>query len=267
MSLDERATPGTASAAHADPASGTEVSVTPELRSLYDQYFGDGGDLEFWEICGIPKAANCMQMCRNVPHRTLLDIGAGVGSLSNRFGQTGFAQQITAVDISASGLEILRKRNIPNLVEVKPFDGYRIPFPDQSFDLGVLSHVVEHLEEPRRLLREAARVCRHLYVEVPLEFNLLARHIRKDFVMDSVGHINFYDRKLIRLLVQTTGLVVLDQQLFHTTWDAYRILGGSKLSYQVKKLALRLSPRLAGKLFTYHCGLLIRGSMGAPSGG
>ena len=44
------------------------------------------------------------------------------------------------------------------LVESKLFDGARVPYPDNSFDLAYMSHVVEHLEHPRQLIYEAARV-------------------------------------------------------------------------------------------------------------
>ena len=75
------------------------------------------------------------------------------------------------------------------------FDGYRTLYADNQFDLVLLSHVVEHVEHPRLLLYEAARVGKRLFVEVPLEDNV---RLSDDFVFDHVGHINVYSRKTMR---------------------------------------------------------------------
>ena len=81
---------------------------------------------------------------------------------------------------------------------------------DARFDLAVLSHVLEHAEHPRRLLAEASRVARVLFVEVPLEDTW---RLARDFTPDAVGHINFYSMASLRRLVQSCGLEVLDERV------------------------------------------------------
>ena len=54
-------------------------------------------------------------------------------------------------------------------LRAQDFDGSPIPFRDQTFNLAVLNHVVEHLESPRELIREAAQVAEKVFIEVPLE--------------------------------------------------------------------------------------------------
>ena len=46
-------------------------------------------------------------------------------------------------------------------------DGTKLPFKDNSFQFVILSHVLEHVENPEQLLNEIMRVGKSGYVEVP----------------------------------------------------------------------------------------------------
>ena len=187
----------------------------------------------------------------------MLEIGAGEGALLQRLADSGFGQRHYALDISASGVERIRGRRIASLVECRQFDGYTVPYANESFDLAILSHVVEHLEHPRLLINEAARVAEYIYIEVPLEHN---RRLARDFVWDSVGHINFYTAQTIRMLVQSCGHEVLAQVQTHPSRRAYRYRLGAKGAaiHLLKDLTLRTAPSLAQSLWTYHSSLMIR---------
>jgi uncharacterized protein YbaR (Trm112 family) len=52
----------------------------------------------------------------------------------------------------------------------RPFvvgDALRLPFRDQAFDFVVCSHVLEHVDDPLRMLGELSRVARRGYLETP----------------------------------------------------------------------------------------------------
>lgn len=87
----------------------------------------------------------------------------------------------------------------------------------------MLTHVVDHLENPRLLLNEAARVASWVLVEVPLEYRWRTPH---DFVWNELGHINLFDRKLIRHLLQSIGLEVADERIGGPGADVYRFRRG-----------------------------------------
>jgi SAM-dependent methyltransferase len=232
------------------------VVVDPHLQSNYDDYYR--GDISEWrELGAIDKVANIRRLCASMAPATVLDVGAGEGAVLQRLADGGFGERHFALDISASGVECIRKRTIPSLVECRQFDGYAIPYADSTFDLAVLSHVIEHVEHPRLLLNEAARVADLVFVEVPLEHN---RRLPGDFVWDSVGHINFYTPKTIRLLVQSCGHEVLQQQQNQPMLRQYRYRLGAKgiAAYLLKESVLRTMPSVAHSLFTYHSSLVIR---------
>ncbi len=140
-------------------------------------------------------------------------------------------------------------------------DGYHGGYDDDTFDLAIMSHVIEHLEFPRQLLYEAARVARYVFVEVPLEDTV---RLPRDFAFDAVGHINVYSPKTIRRLVQSCGLRVLREMTTNPPKEAseYRegCIGAAK--YLVKGSLLRALPRVATGLLTYHQALICQRSAG-----
>lgn len=243
------------------------VGVDPQLQRNYDEYYA--GVSEWRELGAIDKASNVRALCGARVPATVLEIGAGEGSLLQRLADSGFGQRHYALEISASGVECIRGRRIPSLVECRRFDGYAVPYPDAAFDLAILSHVLEHVEHPRLLLNEAARVADYVFVEVPLEHN---RGLARDFVWNAVGHINFFTAQTIRLLVQSCGHEVLEQRETHPARRQYQYRLGIKgtVAYLVKELALRTVPSVAQGLWTYHSSLLIRSRravLGGPSAG
>jgi ubiquinone/menaquinone biosynthesis C-methylase UbiE len=229
------------------------LTAEPELRTAY-RYAGES---EWCRLGAIDKVDNVVRLCSGVPHASLLDVGAGEGSILGRMAEIGFGETYTAIEVSETGVEAIRSRNLPSLVECLRFDGECIPYGDGEFDLAILSHVVEHVENPRTLLHEARRVARHVFVEVPLEHNL---RLPRDFSADDLGHINAYTRKTVRRLVQSCGLEVLDEIVTNRSRATYEFhgdrLGGVK--HWSKELALRVLPALAMSLWTYHGALLCR---------
>lgn len=233
----------------------TRARVDPRLQSNYDEYYPE---LSEWrELGAIDKANNVCALCTPCAPDTVLEIGAGEGAVLQRLAGSGFGRRHYALEISTSGVERIRQRNIASLVECRQFDGYDVPYDDRSFDVVILSHVLEHVEHPRLLLNEAARVSRHLFLEVPLEHN---RRLPRDFVWDSVGHINYYTAQTIRLLVQSCGHEVVEQRETHPARRQYLYRLGRKgnLAFALKDLGLRLAPHAAQRMWTYHSSLLVR---------
>ena len=136
------------------------MNVSDRLQENYAHYY-ENSDSQWRWLTSQDKAANVMSLCRDIPHSTICDIGAGEGSLLQRLGDAAFGDKHFALEISQTGIEAIRQRSIGTLVECRLFDGYTIPYPDRFFDLAFLSHVVEHVEHPRRLLNEAGSIANY----------------------------------------------------------------------------------------------------------
>jgi SAM-dependent methyltransferase len=232
------------------------IQVSDFLKRNYEQAYASGGS-DWRRIGALGKVDNIVALCSVLPHDSALEIGAGDGAILERLSELKFCSALHALEISPSGVETIEKKGIPELVECAVFDGYEVPFDDDAFDLAILSHVLEHVEYPRKLLHEASRVARYVCVEVPLEDTW---RLSGDFVLDPVGHINFYSMKTIRRLVQSCGLEIVDQRVANPSKGlfVYRDKWAGPLKYLIKEGLLRLSPGFATRLFTYHFALVCR---------
>ena len=133
------------------------------------------------------------------------------------------------------------------------------PDGEGAYELGILSHVLEHVPDPAALLAEAARACDAVLVEVPLEANLSARRAFKREHSDQVGHLQRLDRAAARAIVARAGLQVaceledplgLAVQRFFATTPIARARATAK--WALRAGLHRLAPGLARRLFTVH---------------
>jgi|SRR5215470_3051711 len=232
------------------------LSVDKSLAENYSAYYDEQqDDLPEWRRLGaVDKCSNIIRLCSSFDHSSILEIGCGEGAILERLSSLGFGSRFTGLEISPSGVRRVEEKNIRG-VEVQLFDGSEVPFSDSWFDLAILSHVLEHVEYPRKLIYEAARVAKHVFVEVPLEDN---RRLSDDFVFDRVGHINFYSGKTIRRLVQSCDMEVLGGHLSHSSPASYVYRKGKwrgYVTYLIKEAGLRACPGVSTRNFTYHYSL------------
>lgn len=89
-------------------------------------------------------------------NRTVLDIGCGAGLLTNALAAAGHT--VHGIDLSASSLEIAKQKDATQQVSYQVANAYSLPYPDKTFDVVCAMDVLEHVEEPLRLIAEAGRV-------------------------------------------------------------------------------------------------------------
>lgn len=224
------------------------------------------GEDKWRRLGAISKARNILEMCSEIPHRRILEIGAGEGAILNKLSEASFGSELTALEISSSAVDVICARKIPRVSQVVQYDGGRFPFETGQFDLAIASHVIEHVENPRALLYEARRIAPYIFIEVPTEDNL---RLKWDYVEDATGHINPYSPKTIRRLVQTCGFDVLSQRLSHCTRSTYVFADPrlGTLHYLLKEAALKAAPKISSLVFCYNASLLLKPSASAEING
>jgi 2-polyprenyl-6-hydroxyphenyl methylase/3-demethylubiquinone-9 3-methyltransferase len=86
----------------------------------------------------------------------LLDIGCGGGLLTNHLSQLG--HKVHGLDCSQSSLEIAKERDLTQRVMYHQGSALNLPFEAESFDVVCAMDLLEHVEEPEKVIAEAARV-------------------------------------------------------------------------------------------------------------
>jgi SAM-dependent methyltransferase len=90
--------------------------------------------------------------------KRVLDIGCGNGYVLRRYARHGAI--VHGIDLTETALALSRRRFELDGVagEFRRTDGNTVPYPDGSFDIVCSMGVLHHIEDPRPMLREAARV-------------------------------------------------------------------------------------------------------------
>ncbi len=195
-------------------------SVDEHLQVAYAEQYKNH-DIH-WRMMGAKcKVNNILAVCRGITFTKVLEVGCGDGAILYYLDAVHFAPELHAVDISATGIQFLQKRNLPSLKSAQVFDGYRLPFQDNEFDLVILSHVLEHVEFERILLREIKRVSRFQVIEIPRDYRYGVDCRLSHFL--GYGHINLYTPSSFRFLLLSEHFRVLK--------DRYTIIPMFILSY------------------------------------
>ncbi len=85
------------------------------------------------------------------PDDVVLDAGCGSGRVF-RHRQAGNVRRIVGIDVTDE------PRENENLTDAAKGDLGKLPFRDDQFDIAIISHVAEHLTDPKAVFGELARV-------------------------------------------------------------------------------------------------------------
>ena len=98
-----------------------EQIVSDNVKHAYDEFYNKHD--EAWRMLGAKfKAQHIIDVCRGHNFKRVLEVGAGDGSILKLLAEQNFAPEYHAVEISESGVEHIKARNITNLKSVSIFD-------------------------------------------------------------------------------------------------------------------------------------------------
>jgi SAM-dependent methyltransferase len=259
-------------APHPPPTQGSERPEQADAREgehdrlveFYDDaYAREGAEAQLyarWRALGARgKADHVVELCSRAglrPARTL-EVGCGDGALLCELRRRGFGGSLHGVEITRAAVQIARGR--AEIDSVALYDGRHLDHADAAYDLGIVSHVLEHVPDPAALLAEVGRVCRAVLMEVPLEDNLSTRRSVKRAHAEEVGHLQRLSREAARRIVSDAGLRVAGELEDPLPLSVHRFFAGTPAAHAaaVGRWTMRgglhlLAPPLARRAFTLH---------------
>jgi SAM-dependent methyltransferase len=259
------------------------VQDAEQLVRFYDEGYtqepAEAARYASWRALGaVGKADHVLALCSRAglwadgqPTDTL-EVGCGDGALLSELHRRGFGGRLAGVEITQAAVDIARTRGEIDSVEL--YDGLHLPAADGAYDLGIVSHVLEHVPDPPALLAEIARACRAVVVEVPLEANLSARRAAKREHADEVGHLQRLSRGDAREIAAAAGLRIAGELEDPLPLAVHRFLvpdtsaarAGATAKWAVRAGLHRLAPSLARRFYTVHYACLCVPDTGTQAG-
>jgi 2-polyprenyl-6-hydroxyphenyl methylase/3-demethylubiquinone-9 3-methyltransferase len=167
-------------------------------------------------------------ICRQARGERILDIGCSQGIVCLLLGREGFNCigidcEEFAIDYALEELE-KEENAVRKKVEFKIGEAAHLPFEDDSFDTVILGEIIEHLNHPEKVLKEANRVLRQdgmAIITVPFGLNPDPDHKRTYYPVSFLSRVQpFFKTDII------------------DTIDNYIIYCGIKdLSYSISKVS------------------------------
>ena len=213
-------------------------------------------ELEWRRLGAADKSRSLLALLAGRPVKSVLEVGCGTGAVLAAVARQGIGSVHCGADMADP--ESHRDAEASAL-DLAVYDGVTLPFADRHFDLVFASHVVEHVPDPRALVREMSRVAKNcIYLEVPCELHVRTTRHALQRTLD-IGHINAYTPDSFLLLVRTAGLRVIASKLFDHSLAVHAFhstVGKARVKKLLRGALLQASPLWASRVFTFHFGVL-----------
>jgi 2-polyprenyl-3-methyl-5-hydroxy-6-metoxy-1,4-benzoquinol methylase len=187
------------------------------------------------------------------PGGRFLDIGCGGGLMVAGMARVG----MEAEGLEPSQFAASRAREAG--LNVRCGLLHEVAYPAERFDAISISHVLEHIEDPREILRECRRILKpggELVIGVPNFDSLVFALVHKSWIgLQLPTHLHHFSVNSLRMLAESTGFIVESVETNSTkeavvyelaTWLRQRLLLPKRLTVRSKLLghwASRLARR------------------------
>lgn len=131
----------------------------------------------------------------------LLEIGSGAGWQAKKLSESGF--DVEGIDITQEN-DLNYNYENERVWNIKIYDGFKIPFPDKSFDGVFSSNVLEHIPHVQDFQKEIKRVLKNDGVSV---------HILPSFSWRFWTSITFYLVRVKKILLPNSSPEKQDQNV------------------------------------------------------
>lgn len=145
----------------------------------------------------------------------VLDLGCKQGEISSFISKK--ANQVVGIDFDKKAIEYARRMyGGDNLnFEVGEASAW-LETQNESFDVLILSHILEHLDQPKEFLKKFSRHFKYIYIELPdfdkSYLNQYRLDMGRNLIYTDDDHISEFDRYELRDLIKQCDLDIIDEQ-------------------------------------------------------
>jgi SAM-dependent methyltransferase len=163
------------------------------------------------------------------PEHRVLDLGCHEGKMSIYLAER--AKQVVGIDYNSVAIEEAKrtyKRDNLSFYSMEAYDF--LTTTDIKFDVLILSHILEHLDNPDEFLQKFTPFFEFVYIELPDFDKTFLNHYRRDMKLPLIytdgDHISEFDRFDLANIVEKCNLTIV-----HSTY----IYGLQRLWCKVNK--------------------------------
>ena len=211
-----------------------------DYNSIYSN--SSSGHFEWVKKTCLWKAQILSDLIKDMSFNSILEIGTGRGDMLNAL---DCFKKKTGADISE---EALRQHHLihPDHELVKIDADRELPFTDDQFDCVLLCDILEHVNCPVELLKEASRVGKCVLLKIPIEKALLNRVMQKIRgvkygLNHPAGHLYCWNVKETLCLLSKAKINIIDGQFFPAPVElSEKRFGIKTLAFQICALLDRM---------------------------
>lgn len=147
--------------------------------------------------------------------KRVLDIGCKHGEIADFIAES--AQKVVGIDYDEHAISIARSSFQRENLEFVVGEAYDyLNATEDDFQVLILSHLLEHLDDPQGFLLRFKDFFQLIYIEVPDFDRNYLNHYRKDLKMELIysdtDHISEFDRIELKALLDSCALEVIDSE-------------------------------------------------------
>jgi len=167
----------------------------------------------------LPYLTRLQIVSRLRPGERVLDVGCGSGEIARLMRE----KDCTVIGLELDSEKAAKAGTYCEQVLVGDIETMPLAFEPESFDVFVLSNILEHLRDPVATLRRLVPLLRptgRILVDLPnvAHWDVRLRLLRGRWDYEDAGildrtHLRFYTRKTAREMLRETGFEILDEDI------------------------------------------------------
>lgn len=143
----------------------------------------------------------------------ILDLGCNTGDITSSLAKKTKAKVI-GIDYNGKLIEEAKaKYNLPNLEFINSEALAYLKGNNAEFDVLIMSHILEHIDEPKAFINQFKSFFKFVYIELPDFDATYHNHYRRDLdnslVYTDIDHVSEFDRAELNNILHSCGIEIL----------------------------------------------------------